>query len=88
MKILSPLIQSLNNLKELNLSDNGIDGNCIDELIPTLQMLRSLSELCLSSNNLDYDAIKRVTESLPMLKVLDVTDNNPSQEQTGMESIV
>lgn len=88
MKILSPLIQSLNNLKELNLADNGIDGNCIDELIPTLQMFRSLSELCLSSNNLDYDAIKRVAKSLPMLKVLDVTDNNPSQEQTGMESIV
>jgi hypothetical protein len=41
----------------------------------------------LSSNNLDYDAIKRVAKSLPMLKVLDVTDNNPSDEQRGMESL-
>ena len=81
------LIQSLNNLEELSLAYNGIDGNCIDELIPSLQMLPLLSELVLSSNNLDYDAIKFVTENLPMLKVLDVTDNNPSDEQRGMESI-
>ena len=77
----------VSNLKTLNLSYTDIDGNCIDELIPTLQMLPSLSELVLSSNNLDYDAIKRVAKSLPMLKVLDVTDNNPSDEQRGMESL-
>jgi hypothetical protein len=85
-----PLIQSLNNLEQLSLAGNNIDGDCIVELIPSLQMLPLLSklDLDLSSNNLDYGAIKLVTDSLPMLKVLNVTDNKPSDEQTGrMESI-
>lgn len=83
-----PLIQSLNNLEQLRLADNNINGDCIVELIPSLQMLPLLSNLDLSSNNLDYDAIKFVTESLPMLKLLDVDENKPSDEQTGrMESI-
>jgi len=82
-----PLIQSLNNLQQLSLKGNNIDGDCIVELIPSLQMLPLLSNLDLSSNNLDYDAIKLVTDSIPMLKVLDVTDNNPSDDQRGMESL-
>lgn len=82
------IIQSLNNLEQLRLADNNIDGDCIVELISSLQMLPLLSNLDLSSNNLDYDAIKFVTEYLPMLKLLDVNENNPSDYQTGrMESI-
>ena len=84
---INQLIQSLKNLEELNLAHNGIDGNCIHELSPTLQILPLLSNLDLSSNKLDYDAIKFVTEYLPMVKVLDVTDNNPNDEQGGMESL-
>jgi len=64
-----PLIQSLNNLEQLSLAGNGLNGICIVELIPSLQMLPLLSNLDLSSNNLDYDAIKLVTEYFPMLKV-------------------
>ena len=85
--ILPAISGHVSNLITLNLSYNEIDGNYIMELISTLQMLPLLSNLNLSGNNLDYDAIKRVAKSLPMLKVLDVTDNNPSDEPRTMESI-
>jgi Leucine-rich repeat (LRR) protein len=78
-----PFIQSLNNLERLSLAGNGLNGICIVELNPSLQMLPLLSNLDLSSNNLDYDAIKFVTEYFRRLKVLNVTDNKPSDEQTG-----
>jgi hypothetical protein len=67
-----PLIQTLNNLEELSLSNINIDGNCIAELIPTLRML-PLRKLDLSSNNLGAEEIILITKSLPMLKVLDVS---------------
>ena len=82
-----PFFESLTNLEELSLARNGINPNCITDLIPALQMLPSLRKLDLSNNYLGKRTIMYISQSLP-----DVTVNTsfcfgePDEEQDDGES--
>ena len=70
------------NLKTLNLNDNNMTGKVVYDLADVIANNTSLEVLCLGGNNLQSSAsvILQALKGVSNVKVLDLSDNNMSEE--------